>query len=88
MTPTQLNTLSAFLGFTTGEREIPKVRAEVFFRLKQGEIITYADGEDKKVQFSLQKIHRQLSDESNEFSKVELEANFDRIYREAKSIFQ
>ena len=40
---------------TTGEKEIPKIRADVFFRLKQGEFITYADGKDKKVQFKLAK---------------------------------
>lgn len=45
---------------TTGEKEIPKIRADVFFRLKQGEFITYADGEDKKVQFKLQKIQREF----------------------------
>lgn len=38
---------------TTGEKEIPKIRADVFFRLKQGEFITYADGKEKRVQFKL-----------------------------------
>ncbi|MEH6659722.1 type IV secretory system conjugative DNA transfer family protein [Leeuwenhoekiella marinoflava] len=45
---------------TTGEKEIPKIRADVFFRLKQGEFITYADGTDKKVQFKLQQIVRSI----------------------------
>src|SRR5699024_1007394 len=35
---------------TTGEKEIPKIRANTFFRLKPGEFITYADGKDKKAQ--------------------------------------
>ena len=73
---------------TTGEREIPKVRADAFFRLKQGEFITYADGEDKKVQFKLQGIQRQFPDEPKKFSKADLEANFNRIYGEARSIFK
>ncbi|MDO7172548.1 type IV secretory system conjugative DNA transfer family protein [Mariniflexile sp. AS56] len=73
---------------TTGEKEIPKIRADVFFRLKQGEFITYADGKDKKVQFKLQNIERALPKESNQFSKADLEANFERIYKEAKSIFE
>ena len=73
---------------TTGEREIPKIRADLFFRLKQGEFITYADGEDKKVQFKLQRIQRQLPDEAKKFSKADLEANFERIYGEARSIFK
>lgn len=72
---------------TTGEKEIPKIRADVFFRLKQGEFITYADGTDKKVQFKLAKIQRGLPKESKQFSMVDLEANFERIYEEARSIF-
>jgi len=72
---------------TTGEKEIPKIRADVFFRLKQGEFITYADGKDKKVQFKLEKIKRELPRIAVEFSNADLEANFGRIYEEAKSIF-
>ncbi|GGW35226.1 type IV secretory system conjugative DNA transfer family protein [Arenibacter certesii] len=72
---------------TTGEKEIPKIRADVFFRLKQGEFITYADGKDKRVQFKLQNIKRELPNGSKEYSNEELEANFERIYIEAKSIF-
>ncbi|WP_026914615.1 type IV secretory system conjugative DNA transfer family protein [Christiangramia portivictoriae] len=73
---------------TTGEKEIPKIRADVFFRLKQGEFITYADGKDKKVQFKLARIQRQLPEESMQFSKADLAANFERIYDEARSIFK
>ncbi|ALJ04895.1 mobilization protein [Pseudalgibacter alginicilyticus] len=72
---------------TTGEKEIPKIRADVFFRLKQGEFITYADGMDKKVQFKLQRINRELPLEPKQFSQADLEANFERIYEEARSIF-
>ncbi|MDR5591644.1 type IV secretory system conjugative DNA transfer family protein [Christiangramia sp. SM2212] len=72
----------------TGEHEIPKNRADVFFRLKQGEFITYADGKDKKVQFKLKKIKRDLPENSREFSKADLEANFERTYEEARSIFR
>lgn len=72
---------------TTGEKEIPKIRADVFFRLKQGEFITYADGIDKKVQFTLERIKRELPSRSKQVSQKELGENFERIYREAKSIF-
>lgn len=72
---------------TTGEKEIPKIRADVFFRLKQGEFITYADGTDKKVQFKLSKIHRELPGKTRQFSLADLEENFERIYEEARSIF-
>ncbi len=72
---------------TTGEKEIPKIRADVFFRLKQGEFITYADGKDKKLQFKLADIKRELPNETKQFSKADLEANFERVYEEAQSIF-
>ncbi|SFF77863.1 Type IV secretion-system coupling protein DNA-binding domain-containing protein [Salegentibacter agarivorans] len=72
---------------TTGEKEIPKLRSDVFFRLKQGEFITYADGIDKRLQFKLQKISRHLPLEQEQYSQADLEANFKRIYEEAKSIF-
>jgi type IV secretory pathway TraG/TraD family ATPase VirD4 len=73
---------------TTGEKEIPKIRADVFFRLKQGEFITYADGKDKKVQFKLSKIERQLPAKIHNYTETALEENFERIYREVKSIFK
>ncbi|MCK7591319.1 type IV secretory system conjugative DNA transfer family protein [Subsaxibacter sp. CAU 1640] len=72
---------------TTGEREVAKIRADAFFRLKQGEFITFADGEDRKVQFKLYDIERELPDEVREYSDVDLEANFDRIYKDVKYIF-
>mgnify|MGYP003631904674 CR=1 FL=1 len=72
---------------TTGEKEIPKIRADVFFRLKQGEFITYADGRDNKVQFKLQRIKRGLPEKTKQFSMADLEDNFERIYEEARSIF-
>lgn len=72
---------------TTGERDIPKIRADVFFRLKQGEFITYADGNDKKVHFAQPKITRELPVESQRFTEADLQANFNRVYREVKGIF-
>jgi hypothetical protein len=48
--------------------------------LKQGEFITYADGKDKRVQFKLANIQRALPEDRKEFSKEDLEANFDRVY--------
>lgn len=71
---------------TTGEKEVSKVRADAFFRLKEGEVITYADGRDQQVHFSLQRIQKHLP-ESRSFTAMELEGNFDKIYKEAKSIF-
>ncbi len=73
---------------TTGEKDIPKIRADVFFRLKQGEFITYADGNDKRVHFQLSKIERHLPIDTVQYSKADLEANFERIYEEVRTIFK
>ncbi len=72
---------------TTGEKEVSKIRADSFFRLKEGEFITYADGKDQKVQFSAPSISRNLPI-VNEFTEEELQANFLRIFNEAKAIFE
>ncbi len=72
---------------TTGEREVSKIRADVFFRLKEGEFITFADGKDRKVEFKLSKIKKRLPIKLHEYSDADLQANFDKIYGEAKSIF-
>lgn len=73
---------------TTGEKEIPKIRADIFFRLKQGEFITYADGKDKRVQFSLQKIERGLPDGLTQYSEIDLAENFEQIYEEVRGMFE
>lgn len=72
---------------TTGEKEVSKIRADVFFRLKEGEFVTYADGKDKKVQFSPPTISRGLPP-GGVVTEKDLELNFNRIYEEAKSIFE
>ncbi len=71
---------------STGEKEISKVRANVFFSLKQGEFITYADGKDKKVQFKHQNIERALPEMNHFFSEEEVNDNYKKIYREVRSI--
>jgi len=72
---------------TKGEKEVSKRRADIFFRLKQGEFIAFADGKDKKVQFKLQKIKRELPIKKTKYSERELNENFERIYTEVKSLF-
>ncbi|MFD2562959.1 type IV secretory system conjugative DNA transfer family protein [Aquimarina rubra] len=72
---------------TTGEREVAKRRADVFFRLKQGEFITFADGEDKKIQFKLPKIVKQLPSDVIDYTEADLDENFERIYSEVRGIF-
>ncbi|WP_149276625.1 type IV secretory system conjugative DNA transfer family protein [Pareuzebyella sediminis] len=73
---------------TKGEREVSKRRADIFFRLRQGEFVTFADGKDKKVRFKLSKIERQLPLETKRYSDTDLRANFERVYEEGRSIFE
>lgn len=73
---------------TKGEKEVSKHRADVFFRLKQGEFIAFADGKDNKVQFKLQQIQKEMPHRIYQYSNADLQLNFERIYREAKSIFK
>lgn len=71
---------------TKGEREVSKRRAAIFFRLQQGEFVAFADGKDKKIQFKLQQIQKETPPKKHQFSKKELQLNFDRIFREAIAI--
>lgn len=71
---------------TKGEREVSKVRADSFFKLKPGEFISFADGNDQRVQFKLQKITKELP-KAKRYSKKALKRNFKRIHREAQSLF-
>jgi len=73
---------------TTGEREVSKIRADVFFRLKEGEFITFADGEDKKVQFRLANIKKQLPKQNKTSTETDLQLNFEKIYLEVQKIFK
>ena len=72
---------------TTGEKEVAKIRADEFFRLKEGEFIIYADGNDRKVHFKLPNIKRELPQEKH-YTQEQLDANFARIYLDANSIFK
>ena len=73
---------------TKGEKEVSKRRADIFFRLKQGEFITFADGKDRKVRFKLPKIQRELPKDVVNYTDEDLGANFERVYDEARSIFK
>nr|WP_242404041.1 type IV secretory system conjugative DNA transfer family protein [Formosa agariphila] len=72
---------------TTGEREVAKVRADAFFRLKQGQFVVFADGTDHKVQFTLLNIVRGLPKQVQVYSDEDLQVNFDRVYDEVRSMF-
>ena len=89
-TPTKSISKSSGLSFesriTKGEREVSKRRADAFFRLKQGEFITFADGKDKKLHFKLQPIQKLFPKKANLFSTEDLRLNFERVYRETQNI--
>jgi type IV secretory pathway TraG/TraD family ATPase VirD4 len=67
---------------TKGEKEVSKQKAEVFFKLKEGEFIVFADGIDKKVLFCLQNLIKKRSVNKKQISPIGLNINYLRIYRE------
>ena len=71
---------------TTGEREVSKRRADIFFRLDQGEFIAFADGRDRRVQIKLQHILKERPRPKYKYDQREVELNFKRIHREANLI--
>ncbi|GAL77295.1 putative mobilization protein BF0133 [Algibacter lectus] len=70
-----------------GEREVPKRRAEIFFRLRQGEFIVFADGKDRKVRFKHPQINRGLPTPLS-LTAQDLDNNFIKIHDEVKSMFK
>jgi hypothetical protein len=72
---------------TRGEREVSKVRSDVFFRLKQGEFIAFADGRDRKIRFPLPQWHRALPPPSYPNLDNRFEAHFERIHMETRALF-
>ncbi len=72
---------------TQGEKEVAKRRADAFYGLQQGEFVVFFDGKDRKVRFRLPQIKRELP-RSMALDADELKANFERVHREAQSIFK
>lgn len=72
---------------TEGEKEVSKRRAEVFFRLRQGEFVVFADGKDRKVRFVRPEIARGLP-QPHDIKEGDLERHYLKVHREVASIFQ
>lgn len=72
---------------TKGEKEVSKRRADIFFRLRQGEFIAFADGKDRKVQFKLQTIEKKVPQKTKQYSKEDLRLNFEGIHRVISLLF-
>lgn len=85
-TPTKSISKSSGLSFesriTKGEREVSKRRADVFFRLKQGEFVAFADGRDQKVQFTHQKTLKKIPESKIGHSHEDIHIKFESIYKE------
>ncbi|WBL22726.1 type IV secretory system conjugative DNA transfer family protein [Zunongwangia sp. HRR-M8] len=71
---------------TRSEREVAKIRADLFFRLKPGQFVTFSDGKDRKVKFATPNWHKEMPTPKHEVTQDELEANFQKIYREVRAI--
>lgn len=88
--PTHSISKSSGLSFesriTKGEKEVSKRRADIFFRLRQGEFIAFADGKDRKVQFRLQTIEKKVPQKTKQCSKEDLRLNFEGIHRVISSL--
>jgi hypothetical protein len=73
---------------TKGEREVSKVRSDVFFRLQQGEFIAFSDGRDRKIRFPKPKLVRGLPRASMATLDGRFEANFKLIHMQAQALFE
>ncbi|GGK22132.1 hypothetical protein GCM10007962_15370 [Yeosuana aromativorans] len=82
------NGLSLESRITKGEKEVSKRRAGIFFRLRQGEFIAFADGKDRKVRFKLVKIERYHPNIVKNYSEADLSMHFERVYREVDLIMK
>ncbi len=82
------NSLDFDSRISKGEKEVSKIRSDVFFRLKQGEFISFADGRDRKVQFKMPHITRDLPPPVHRYNDAEIQANFERIHLEVRQLFQ
>ena len=73
---------------TESEKEVSKIRADLFFRLQPGEFVTFADGKDQRVKFEYAKFCKQLPTNTVIYSPEDFEINFERIHSEVRSLFQ
>ncbi|GGK20660.1 hypothetical protein GCM10007962_13460 [Yeosuana aromativorans] len=82
------NSLDFDARISTGEKEVSKIRSDVFFRLREGEFISFADGKDRKVRFKMPNIKRELPPPRHRYNDAEIQANFERIHLEVRQLFQ
>ncbi|WP_428741876.1 type IV secretory system conjugative DNA transfer family protein [Tenacibaculum sp.] len=90
-TPTRSISKSSGMSFesriTKGEREVSKRRADIFFKLRQGEFIAFADGKDRKVHFKLQRIEKSLPKIEVHYSDNDLKFHYNKVYNDISKLF-
>ncbi len=73
---------------TRTKREVSKLRADLFFRLKPGEFVAYADGKEKKVQFKYQKMEKALPKKFQHYPPDEINTKFLNIYKDIEGLLK
>ncbi|MGY5848636.1 type IV secretory system conjugative DNA transfer family protein [Salegentibacter sp. HM20] len=71
---------------TKTKREVSKLRADLFFRLKPGEFVAFADGKEKRIRFPLFGLKKELPEKFNHPGRNEIETNYLKIFQEAQQI--
>lgn len=71
---------------TRSQREVSKRRADLFFRLKPGQFVAYADGKEKLIQFKRQQLSKSLPSKFRHPGREDIEQNFKKIYQEAVAL--
>lgn len=71
---------------STGEREIKKVRSDVFMRMKIGEFALISDGNSKVIKFNRAQIKRDKLKIINDIKYVEIQDNYGKIISEINEL--
>lgn len=73
---------------TRTKREVSKLRADLFFKLKPGEFVAFADGKEQRIQFKRESLKRALPSKFQGHSAEDIEKNYLQIYRQAQKLIQ
>ncbi|PKD18744.1 hypothetical protein APR41_17705 [Salegentibacter salinarum] len=73
---------------TKTKREVSKLRADLFFGLKTGGFVVYADGKDKRIEFKYQHLEKALPENFQHYSCDEINNSFSGIYNDVESLLK
>lgn len=73
---------------TRSKREVAKIRAELFFKLRPGEFVAYADGKERKLLFKREILKKELPSQFKDHSIKAMEENYRTIYQQAYELIQ